>query len=499
MLVYCSKLYLTNQKTSEQQLKNAIANHLSINVDVLIHGYKTDLSNGGTIEYYSTYPQVETYPRLTALNLKYPDTSAPNRYCLIEVGVFQKASRKPIIITIVSKLNDTSPVPFRLKQPDITKEIIRRCNISDRTKGYTVKYITSADVQIFKKKVYSKQRRYCIVLISTNPQTGLSLVDIDLLQALLAGIAEIYVIPNPFDSLSYTDALGKKHSAWGGGINILFPIDKNKHVGTRLLLPEYLLTNREKGLSMEESILATIIPYTIQYVLKDHITARDIDRALSPSHIPHKESPPREENDDLISLFSKENEKLESELKTRDNLIAEKDKAIRELEHKIDGLNYQLSQKQSNLVVVEDASTTRSFSSLQEVAVFVEKEMSERVAFNNGAKKAMLRSPYLNYDKVYQAFYALYSKFFPMFRGEISLNEVNEHLLQIGVVYNPKIDERNTYEISYKGRQADLNKHLKIGRDRLPQKTFRLHFEYDSEENLIIIHHAGRHLKTTAS
>ena len=52
------------------------------------------------------------------------------------------------------------------------------------------------------------------------------------------------------------------------------------------------------------------------------------------------------------------------------------------------------------------------------------------------------------------------------------------------------------YSAQYKGRKADYNKHLKIGTSRRPERTFRIHFEWDDEDNKIVIHHAGRHLTT---
>ncbi|KJU87002.1 hypothetical protein MBAV_000804 [Candidatus Magnetobacterium bavaricum] len=86
-----------------------------------------------------------------------------------------------------------------------------------------------------------------------------------------------------------------------------------------------------------------------------------------------------------------------------------------------------------------------------------------------------------------------------MFKGNISLDEVKAYLLQQGIEYNPHIDVRNTYKKQYKNRPADFNKHLKLGTSRDPKLSFRIHFEYDAEDDVIVINHAGKHLPTTKS
>jgi len=51
----------------------------------------------------------------------------------------------------------------------------------------------------------------------------------------------------------------------------------------------------------------------------------------------------------------------------------------------------------------------------------------------------------------------------------------------------------------YKGRSADINRHFCLGNARDPIRTLRIHFDWDDEDKLLVIHHAGKHLETTQS
>ena len=50
---------------------------------------------------------------------------------------------------------------------------------------------------------------------------------------------------------------------------------------------------------------------------------------------------------------------------------------------------------------------------------------------------------------------------------------------------------------TYKGRKADLGKHIRIGSSYNKERCFNVHFEVDRDDGAIVIHHAGAHLKTS--
>ncbi|MGV8921382.1 MAG: hypothetical protein ACOH2R_26990, partial [Pseudomonas sp.] len=51
----------------------------------------------------------------------------------------------------------------------------------------------------------------------------------------------------------------------------------------------------------------------------------------------------------------------------------------------------------------------------------------------------------------------------------------------------------------YKGKPANMNRHFCLGNARDPARTLRIHFDWDADDKLLVIHHAGKHLETTQS
>jgi hypothetical protein len=51
--------------------------------------------------------------------------------------------------------------------------------------------------------------------------------------------------------------------------------------------------------------------------------------------------------------------------------------------------------------------------------------------------------------------------------------------------------------LKYKNRAADLNRHFRLGTARDKTRTMRIHFEWDADDNRLVIHHAGEHLPTS--
>ncbi|KJU82044.1 hypothetical protein MBAV_005763, partial [Candidatus Magnetobacterium bavaricum] len=117
--------------------------------------------------------------------------------------------------------------------------------------------------------------------------------------------------------------------------------------------------------------------------------------------------------------------------------------------------------------------------------------MSDRIILN-GARKELEDSPFEDTARVYPAFNVLHNEFYYMFSGHMSMKKVDKALKAAGLKYNAHIDERNEVYKIYKGRKADMNRHIKIGVSRESRYLFRLHFEWDSEEKKVVVHHAGR-------
>lgn len=141
---------------------------------------------------------------------------------------------------------------------------------------------------------------------------------------------------------------------------------------------------------------------------------------------------------------------------------------------------------------------------LHEVAQDVRTKYDGRLAFTRPATKSMRDSGYRDLEKFRSCLEVMGTHLFDHFNNRTTrLHEVLDHFKGIGVEYAPLMSDTTTGRYGddrrYKGRQADMNKHFILGRARDQTKTLRIHFEWDDEDKLIVIHHAGEHLKTTQS
>ena len=74
------------------------------------------------------------------------------------------------------------------------------------------------------------------------------------------------------------------------------------------------------------------------------------------------------------------------------------------------------------------------------------------------------------------------------------------HINFAGHMSDTTMGQYDDYSSKYKERDADMNKHLKLGSSSHdPQYHFRIHFEWDEDDEMIVVHHAGKHLVTTKS
>ena len=88
--------------------------------------------------------------------------------------------------------------------------------------------------------------------------------------------------------------------------------------------------------------------------------------------------------------------------------------------------------------------------------------------------------------------------------GETPLQSAVEKLNQSKIVFRGDMAQetqgkhKSVYKKRlYKGRPADLSKHIRIGNSYSPERCFSVHFELDNSEKALVIHHAGKHLPTS--
>lgn len=127
-----------------------------------------------------------------------------------------------------------------------------------------------------------------------------------------------------------------------------------------------------------------------------------------------------------------------------------------------------------------------------------------RICLTKPAVKSMRDSVYRNHTRFRKCLSLMATQLYDHYNDRaIRLNDVLKNFKQELIDFKPTMspvtmgmyaDDRR-----YKGKPADMNKHFCLGNARDPVRTLRIHFEWDADEKLLVIHHAGKHLETTQS
>lgn len=154
------------------------------------------------------------------------------------------------------------------------------------------------------------------------------------------------------------------------------------------------------------------------------------------------------------------------------------------------------------------APTAQVISSKEEGLVDIANRIVQahpgRIYMTNPAVKSMRDSVYRDFGKFRTCLSLMATRLYEHYSGKtVRLHEVLEHFKLESIDFKPKMslvtmgmyaDNRK-----YKGKPANMNRHFCLGNARDPTSTLRIHFDWDADDRLLVIHHAGKHLETTQS
>ncbi|WP_202368164.1 DISARM anti-phage system protein DrmE domain-containing protein [Pseudomonas sp. MWU318] len=141
---------------------------------------------------------------------------------------------------------------------------------------------------------------------------------------------------------------------------------------------------------------------------------------------------------------------------------------------------------------------------LADVLDCIIRQHPERIHLTIPALKSMRDSVYRDTDKFRACLLLMATKLYDHYRNrDARLHDVLEYFKRESIEFQPRMSSVTMGQFSdhrkYKGRPADLNRHFCLGNARDPARTLRIHFDWDEEDKLLVIHHAGKHLETTQS
>jgi hypothetical protein len=144
--------------------------------------------------------------------------------------------------------------------------------------------------------------------------------------------------------------------------------------------------------------------------------------------------------------------------------------------------------------------------SIRDVALEYAERYRGKILFTPRCDRSMKGSNYMDLSAFSKVLQVLIHGFYEMYANKnLSLRDVESMLRQIPATYAGGMSEISKglsgkpYYANYQGQRVDLSRHIKLGRTFDPRYTLRLHFHWDAERSMIVVHHAGQHLPTWAN
>ncbi len=142
-----------------------------------------------------------------------------------------------------------------------------------------------------------------------------------------------------------------------------------------------------------------------------------------------------------------------------------------------------------------DAGTELLGKSLVAIAEAVALRYPNTLHFTPAAKRSMQDTTYRDLGLFQETLEILASKVYPLYiERKAGQPQIQALFTPLRIGFKPKTSRPYQQTMLYKGRAANLNKHLSLGTARDQSRTLRIHFDWDTEDKCLVIHHAGQHL-----
>jgi len=134
-----------------------------------------------------------------------------------------------------------------------------------------------------------------------------------------------------------------------------------------------------------------------------------------------------------------------------------------------------------------------------DLANYVENRWKEKIHLTPAAKDSLLNSGYSNLKVLPRIFDILAMDFHEAYKNHTGIESPIDKLIDLNAQFKPKLStisksKHAIFQTRYKSQIANFDRHICLGGSLSPERCFRLHFEWDAVDELIVIHHAGNHL-----
>lgn len=453
-----------------------------------------------------------------------PDNSVGGRQWITEIGI--RVEEGSVLFTLLLETSDISTrvtdIPVTTK-PKLIKYIRENCELSPDTVGVRVRSLVSEEdsLRALKFEIERDERQAPIVLLS-HQLNGECVVSPQTLQGHLLGLAQVVEVDEHMDSWLMERELGRRYSAWGGAINIIYPARGNSYCRNKLYLSNELDKLTEKEVNVNLEILSRITHFSNGYRKRKHFSPQDVRAKRAADHRKYLQDKFQESRNDesqdelleeafqqieehdhvLIELQEKHEKELESEQVQALNALEEvdrKDQEIWRLKAKLsafDGFNEE---------ILDSAVINAAFEAVRnpqpETCLYLlELTFPDRIiVLESASKSARESASFSKTQKLSDLLFRLATEYYDKIISgpDSQARQVfgnSEFAAQESetVANNTELLRKRTFD--YRGTSTPMLKHLKIGVNDSVVDTIRVHFHWDSENKKIVIGYCGPHL-----
>jgi hypothetical protein len=165
------------------------------------------------------------FPYYFCARLVHGQPDVPGRRWVTEVGIRQTNESDTLQCSVLLKTDEISArvtAPIQVTRPKIVQKLIEHCSPIGKTPGLSIIRLNEENTTAFAYEIEHESRRHPIVQISCNRE-GIYPVSPERLQSVLIGLAQVIEIQADADTYKIEKSLGRRYSAYGGAINIIFP------------------------------------------------------------------------------------------------------------------------------------------------------------------------------------------------------------------------------------------------------------------------------------
>lgn len=521
MIIYASRLTLTNDD-ARSRIGEAIDAWLeqlrrSPGTSICDCDGRVDLGSDHFIE----VARHDDESRAFAFRYGHPDRATKGREWLTEIGVTGAGP-----VTHCSILLQTRELAAQIRwrtdttRPRVVQHITERCALSSATPGGALRQLTESDCEAFDWTVHDPDRLHPIVQVSALADGGY-LVDADRLNDLLAGIADVVVIPADADTFAISDALGSQFSAYHGAINVLWPTVERfgeSFVPSTRLLATHLQDTIAKGGRPESDVLALVCQRTNAPIARQHVSIESVQSRALRSALQAAQAATGAESAELKQLYKDVDEDQREQITSLTERLANEEREhnaarsrIEELEATTTSLKSQLERAGATSspapqalssddraiiakAMLDDAKLDDCLRAL--VVLHPDRVVVLESAFASAKKARKFNAPRKAFDLLSRLCGDYYDALCngegtqagrAIFGAKSFAPKESET-----VENNKRATSLRTFE--YRGKSLPMMAHLKIGIKDSVTETFRCHFHWDSAAQRIIIGHCGKHL-----